>query len=174
MNEMSQLEKQLGLRPKLRYRPLPAVTLTNNAIEALDQYTLDQLKSFIKNNTKRSNSRLFWSITQVILPKKSELPNSHRPSKSLGRRKTNNTTKTNKHKKALPRLLELTQSSQLSLIKRKKNKKKNQNGLSKTVRDLSKVKCFSYQKIGHYANDCLEPKNQFWSQRPLCWWLELV
>ena len=44
---------------------------------------------------------------------------------------------------------------------KKKNDDKNQSrlGLDKTPRDLSRVKCFNCQKMDHYANTCLEPKN---------------
>ena len=38
-------------------------------------------------------------------------------------------------------------------------KKKNQGHSDRVSRDTSQIKCYNYQKIGHYANKCPEPKN---------------
>lgn len=48
-----------------------------------------------------------------------------------------------------PRLVSLSQKNH-----------KNQNHLDRIARDPSQIKYYNCQKIGHYANNCLEPKNQ--------------
>ena len=42
---------------------------------------------------------------------------------------------------------------------KKKNDDKNRDCSDRTARDLSQVKCYNCQKMGHYSRKCLEPKN---------------
>ena len=35
---------------------------------------------------------------------------------------------------------------------------KAQSGLVSTFKDCSHIKCFNYNKMGHYATTCLQPK----------------
>ena len=48
---------------------------------------------------------------------------------------------------------------------RKNKREKNQNSERKVQKDKTNVRCFTWEKLGHYANECRNEKDSSWDEK---------